>query len=295
MAAAVLGEKVNVAKVCRVFGLSRQAYYDVGRPASEAEVASGSPKERSSWTPTPELDAAILRAVEAHPPWGCHKVWALLRTEAYGGLRCGINRVWKRMAVLGKLFESSRRGADEPRGTVAVADSNRLWATDMTTVYTQEDGLVAVMPVIDCGDRVLLSLRVDKSQESWSLLEPVREALVQEFATPQGVPEALGLRTDHGPQYTGEDCREMCRHWSLDHTFAPVGRPTGNAVAERLIKTMKVEVVWTRDWKSAEELREALEAWMRVYNTLRPHQALGWQTPAQRRAQNLSTAWKVAA
>lgn len=295
MAATVLGEKVKVAKVCRVFGISRQAYYEAGRPVEGSPASTAPRREPMTWTPTPELDAAILRAVKAHPQWGCHKVWALLRTETYGGLRCGKNRVWKRMAALGKLFESPCRQADEPRGTVAVADSNRLWATDMTTVYTQEDGLVAVMPVIDCGDRVLLSLRVDKSQESWSLLDPVREALVEEFAAPQGVPEALGLRTDHGPQYTGEDCREMCRHWSLDHTFAPVGRPTGNAVAERLIKTMKVEVVWTRDWRSAQELREALEAWMRVYNTVRPHQALGWQTPAQRRAKNLSTAWKVAA
>lgn len=291
----VLGDKVNVAKVCRVFGLSRQAYYDVGRAVPRAEEPSGSRQERTSWSPTPELDAAILRIVEAHPHWGCHKVWALLRTEAYGGLRCGINRVWKRMAVLGKLFESPRRGAEVPRGTVAVADSNRLWATDMTTVHTREDGLVAVMPVIDCGDRVLLSLRVDKSQESWSLLEPVREALVQEFAAPQGVPEALGLRTDHGPQYTGEDCRELCLTWGLDHTFAPVGRPTGNAVAERFIKTMKVEVIWTRDWRSAAELWDALQAWMKEYNTVRPHQALGWQTPAQRRERNLSMAWRVAA
>lgn len=295
MAAAVLGEKVKVAKVCRVFGISRQAYYEAGRPVEGSPAPSAPRRGPRTWTPTPELDAAILKVVEAHPQWGCHKVWALLRTEAYGSLRCGINRVWKRMAALGKLFESPLRREEEPRGKVAVPGTDRLWATDMTTVYTQEDGLVAVMPVIDCGDRSLLSLRVDKSQASWSLLDPVRQALAHAFATPEGVPEGLGLRTDHGPQYTGEDCREMCDYWGVEHTFAPVGRPTGNAVAERVIKTMKVEVIWTRDWKSAAEHWEALKTWMKEYNEVRPHQALGWQTPAQRRAHNLSAAWKVAA
>ena len=66
-----------------------------------------------------------------------------------------------------------------------------------------------------------------------------------------------------------------------------MGRPTGNAVAERVIRTMKEEVIWLRDWDSADELREALLAWQVRYNTRRPHQALGWKPPAEYRAQKL--------
>ncbi|MGC3998581.1 MAG: integrase core domain-containing protein [Anaeromyxobacter sp.] len=75
--------------------------------------------------------------------------------------------------------------------------------------------------------------------------------------------------------------------WGLTHTFAPVGRPTGNAVAERVIRTMKEEVIWLRDWDTAEQLREAVLAWQHRYNTQRPHQALGWKTPAEYRAEKL--------
>jgi putative transposase len=67
-----------------------------------------------------------------------------------------------------------------------------------------------------------------------------------------------------------------------------VGRPTGNAVAERFIQTLKVELIWTRDWETIAELREAITMWLDEYNHRRPHQALGWETPAERRAQNLS-------
>ena len=105
--------------------------------------------------------------------------------------------------------------------------------------------------------------------------------------TPEGVPVGLELRTDHGPQFTGADCEDLCKRWGLDHSLAPVGRPTGNAVAERVIQTLKVELLWTRDWESIEELRTAIRVWMDEYNHRRPHQALDWMTPAEKRAANL--------
>jgi putative transposase len=74
-----------------------------------------------------------------------------------------------------------------------------------------------------------------------------------------------------------------------------VGRPTGNAVAERFIQTLKVELIWTRDWESIAELREAVAQWLHVYNHVRPHQALDWMTPAEKRAENLGVEFNQAA
>jgi transposase InsO family protein len=181
--------------------------------------------------------------------------------------------VWAKMRELGlvlpALFE---RDPDAPRGQVATAESNRRWATNLTTVWTKRDGLVAVIPVIDCGDRVLLDCALTKSQESAALLAPVERALRREFGTGASVPDGLELRTDHRPQYTGSDCGDLCAAWNLDHTLAPVGRPTGNAVAERVIQTLKVELVWTRNLETIDELREAVTAWMHQYNHVRPRQ-----------------------
>jgi len=58
---------------------------------------------------------------------------------------------------------------------------------------------------------------------------------------------------------------------------------------------MKIEVIWTKDWESAAELRAALDAWLVKYNTERPHQALGWLTPAEKRALNLGRPLDAAA
>ncbi|MGC3998575.1 MAG: integrase core domain-containing protein [Anaeromyxobacter sp.] len=173
------------------------------------------------------------------------------------------------------------------RGHVVVPEPNRRIATDFTTTWTKQDGWVAVVPTIDCGCRSVLGLQVTKDQHGPAVLESVQEALRAAFGMPRGVPPGVELRSDHGPQYTGADCAALVAAWGLTHTFAPVGRPTGNAVAERVIRTMKEEVIWLRDWDTAEQLREAVLAWQHRYNTQRPHQALGWKTPAEYRAEKL--------
>jgi putative transposase len=131
---------------------------------------------------------------------------------------------------------------------------------------------------------------VTKDQHGPAILASVRNKLVAAFGSPQNVPAGVELRTDHGPQYTGSDCADLCEEWNLNHTYAPVGRPTGNAVAERVIRTLKEEVVWLRDWDTIDELRAAIEAWVKRYNEQRPHQAFDWKTPAEYCADKLNAA-----
>lgn len=286
--------KVSVARVCRLFGISRQAWYEAHRPTGQLELPIEAAPTRvatapaRSWATAEALEAGIRAIVAKNPAWGVRKVWATLRRAPHD-IRAGRKRVWAMMKALGLLLpaEGGPRRVEPRRGQVVVEQPNRRWATDLTTVYTQEDGLQAVIPVLDCGCRTVLALAVSKSQESAAVLAPLREALAAQFGQPRWVADGLELRSDHGPQYTGRDCEALCEEWKLDHTFAPVGRPTGNAAAERLIKTMKEECIWLRDWKSAAELREALSVWMEAYNNRRPHQALTWQTPAERRSERL--------
>jgi putative transposase len=240
------------------------------------------------------LEPAIRQCAAAHPAWGVRKVWATLRRQPE--LRASYKRIWALMHRWGLvLAPPALRDPQAPRGTVCVPQSNRRWASDLTTVWTRQDGWVAVIPVVDCGDRRCLELEASQSQESTPILAPVEWALVAEFGSPAAVPAEMELRTDHGPQFTGGDCQQLCDHWGLNHTLAPVGRPTGNAVAERLILTLKQELLWTRDWESLAEVRQALPAWRDEYNHRRPHQALGWRTPTEQRALNLGRLQEAAA
>ncbi len=277
----------SVRLLCEAFGISRQAYYAALRRPAKAE-ARRRPERAGDWATAAELEAGVRRMVAQHPAWGVRKIRACLRRE---GVVASHKRVWAMAKALGLVLPPPReRDPETPRGQVVAATSNRRWATDLTTTWTKRDGVVAIVPVIDCGDRVVFACAVTKSQESPSVLAPVVEALREVFGKPGLVPDGLELRTDHGPQYTGADCGALCTEWRLDHTLAPVGRPTGNAVAERVIQTLKVELLWTRDFETAEEVRAAVLEWLRVYNHDRPHQALGWETPAERREKNIAAA-----
>lgn len=303
--------RASVSLLCKAFSISRQAYYvelalssNTDTPGRIREAGSRershASRKRSSGskassarrtvaprkcTPTEEMLVKIRVIVGENPGWGVRKVWAVLKRN---GIHAGLKRVWAVMKANGLTLEPvALRESPGRYGHVAVPESNRRWGTDLTTAWTRLDGTVAIVPTLDYGDRFALALTIHKSQEAPDVLAGVEAALVDEFGAPSCVPHAIEMRTDHGPQYTGDDAHQLCTRWNVDHTFAPVGRPTGNAVAERFIQTMKIEVIWTRDWESAEELRAALSAWLIKYNHERPHQSLGWLTPAEKRAINL--------
>src|SRR5690606_9305113 len=263
--------EVPVAWLVALFGVTRAAYYAVRKRLEGGGAACGESgatqlrvvRGTAARFASAETVLTAIRAVVAeHPAWGVRKVWAMLRREH--GLRVGQKRVYALMRDAGLLLPADGNRLPSPRGTVAVEEPNRLWATDMTTVYTRLDGWVGVTPTVDCGCRSLLGLSVSIDQDAPTLLASMREALEAEFGDVANVPHEFAWRTDHGPQFTGGDARDLCNDWRVDHTFAPIGRPTGNAVAERLIRTLKEEVLWVQDFDTADDARRAVEAWRQI-------------------------------
>lgn len=281
----------TVTAICRAFGFSRAAYY----AAAEASTRKPRPKQPTpAGLPTVEELTTRIRAIVAeNPAWGVLKVWATLKHREK--LRVGKHRVRALMRSLGLLFPARQEHETVGRGHVTVPEPNRRWATDFTCVPTKDDGLVYIFPVIDSGCRSCLDIEVSTFADVGAALRPVERALETAFGTPAGVPLGFEIRTDQGSVYTSRTFANVERAWRFDHTYAPIGRPTGNAVAERVIKTLKEECIWLRDWNSADEVRAALAAWRTNYNDRRPHQAIDWETPADRRRRKLQGVPRLAA
>lgn len=272
----------RVRHLSQAFDLTPAALYKAASATEKATRRTRKPPRTS--ISNQRLLAEIENITSEHRALGHRKVWALLRRRKIFVAR---RRVWKLMHEAKLTFEPSARCYVPQRGTVAVEEPNRRWSTDMTTVWTRKEGWIAVTPVIDNGCRSVIEIGVSKGQDAPAILAPVERALQRAFGHALAVPEELELRSDHGSVYTGSDCEQLCQRWRLTQTFAPVGRPTGNAVAERVIQTMKIELLWLQDWEDGDEVRAALEKWRRWYNTERPHESLKWQTPAERRAERL--------
>lgn len=290
----------SVSLLCATFELSRAAFYAEAR-RQRGDVDAAKPDEgnvialpRRPRHTSAEVVLLRIREVLARDTaraWGVRKVWATLRRE---GLKVSRRRVHAIMRAHGLVLARDSEPGEPARGHVIVPEPNRRIATDLTTVWTRKDGVVALVPTIDCGDRTAV-ITVTKDQHGPAVLASVEAKLVAAFGSPTNVPDDLELRTDHGPQYTGADCEAFCARWRLNHTFAPVGRPTGNAVVERFIRTLKEELIWLQDWEDAAELSVAIDAWLQHYLHHRPHQALNWQTPIERRAERLAAPVALAA
>ncbi len=59
------------------------------------------------------------------------------------------------------------------------------------------------------------------------------------------------------------------------------GRYTDNIFVERLWRTVKYEEVYLKAYSNGREAKAGLDAYFRFYNAQRPHQALGYRTPAE--------------
>jgi transposase InsO family protein len=197
----------SVKLMCETFAISRHAYYAARKQPPQPDSPPVRAARRNRWVPAEELRSAIHEIVAHHLAWGVRKVWAVLQRR---GLCAGHRRIWALMKADGLTMPPSRLRESPGRyGHVAVADSNRRWGSDLTTAWTLQDGVVAVVPTMDYGDRVAFECKVTKSQESAPVLEPTENALRAEFVDPANLPEGFEYRMDHGPQFTGRDCESL--------------------------------------------------------------------------------------
>jgi hypothetical protein len=82
--------------------------------------------------------------------------------------------------------------------------------------------------------------------------------------------------------------REACRDYRLRQEFTTPYMPEQNGLIERFFRSLKEECTWQTNFRSFREAKRAVARWIEWYNTSRPHQALGYLSPREYRAQQLN-------
>jgi transposase InsO family protein len=80
----------------------------------------------------------------------------------------------------------------------------------------------------------------------------------------------------------GRDFVPRARELGIETLLTPIRAPRANAVAERLIGTLRRECIDHLIISNEAHLRSVLAEFMRYYNLERPHRALDLDTPVQR-------------
>ena len=84
-----------------------------------------------------------------------------------------------------------------------------------------------------------------------------------------------------GSQFTSREFTQILQDHSVRISMDGRGRYKDNIFVERLWRTVKYEEVYLKAYVNAGEARRELGAYFQFYNQRRPHQALGYRTPAE--------------
>jgi putative transposase len=100
-----------------------------------------------------------------------------------------------------------------------------------------------------------------------------------ERALQQGRPGIFN--TDQGSQFTSRRFTDLLKNAAVSISMDGRGRALDNIFVERLWRSVKYECVYLQEWQSPVDAKAGLRDYFRFYNEQRPHQSLGYQTPAQ--------------
>ncbi|MFD8159857.1 IS481 family transposase [Streptomyces malaysiensis] len=236
-----------------------------------------------------EVEAAVCELRRKHPRWGPRRIAHVLERSGT------VTPVPSRMTVYRILV---RHGLVEPGVRRRKRSDYKRWQRDRPMQLWQMDIVGGVM-LVDTVTGELSEAKVVTGVDDHSRYCVI--AKVVERATGRavcsafvgalrgfGVPEEV--LTDNGKQFTdrfgqgGEVLFDrICRENGIAHRLTQPASPTTTGKVERFHQTLRRELLdECRPFESIEAAQAALDVWVEEYNSVRPHQALQMQSPADR-------------
>jgi transposase InsO family protein len=280
----------NASLTCRRFGVSRQTFYRWLRryePYNLATLEDRScvPRRRRhrAWTTAQVLAVHALR--ERYPRWGKEKLQRLL---AAAGTLLSISTVGRILAYLkkaGQLKEPLRRSL------VGRRNWSRPYATRKPREYQPKaPGDLVQIDTTDirpCSGVVLKQFTTVDVVSRWSVPTIASKATASLAVRALDALQARApfpiraIQVDGGSEFMA-DFEAACEVRGILLFELPPRSPKLNGRVERANRTYKDEFY---DCSTAEPTVKSftrdLRRWEHIYNHVRPHQALGYLTPAQ--------------
>jgi len=127
---------------------------------------------------------------------------------------------------------------------------------------------------MDWATRYVLAWRLSNTLDARFCVEALNEALSR-----YGKPDIFN--TDQGSQFTSLDFTGALKDAGTSISMDGRGRCMDNIFIERLWRSLKYEAVYLHELTDGFETERVIGAWIRFYNSERPHSALDGQTPAE--------------
>lgn len=269
---------MTIQRMCELAGVSRASFYrDWEQKApSEAEAA---------------LRDAIQRTALAHRGHGYRRITPLVQRAGFVVGMEKVRRILRNdnlLAVRRRKFVVTTDGNHRFRVHPNLAESmeltamNQLWVADITYLRLRRE-FVFLAVVLDAFSRKAIGWALGRSLETKLALAALELAIASRHPQP-----GLVHHSDRGTQYASHEYVQRLEACGAHLSMSRPARPWENGKCESFIRTLKREEIDARRYASLAELRQHLEEFIeQIYNKVRLHSALGYQSPEEfEQAQN---------
>ena len=154
---------------------------------------------------------------------------------------------------------------------------HQAWQIGMTSFQRSDLRSVYLVSIIDCYTRPLVGWHANdrcKASDRSSAVCPVLES--RGLRTKESCSD-LVLRSENGAEPSSKHFVEFLEH-GIKGQYTGYNAPDDNAYVERVIRTIKEEEIWSSDYDSLSEARDAIADYASYYNQERQHPSLDYRT-----------------
>lgn len=275
----------NIRSLCRAFGISPQAAYNLLARYKEHGIEGLKERSRkphsSPRRSSDELEARVLELHDKYPCWGPRKLAALLPADSAKPHPNTISAILRRH---GRQVLPSTDVQSPASKRFEHEAPNLLWQMDFKGHFPLTDpqaGRCYPLTVLDDHSRFAICLKACPGETG----DHVMHALTETFRL-YGMPERITC--DNGnpwgtPRQNGITKIEVwLMRLGIHVSHSRPMHPQTQGKDERFHRTLKRELLMRSGFNSLPACQLAMDGWRDQYNMIRPHAALNQQPPITR-------------
>jgi len=155
---------------------------------------------------------------------------------------------------------------------------NQKWTTDVTQMKIKDEKIY-FSPILDMFNGEIISYSISRSPN----MQMINQMLNNAFSKVKDL-KGLIFHSDQGWQYQHYGYRKVLEEQGIIQSMSRKGNCLDNAMIESFFGTMKSELLYAENFKTAEEFIKSLEEYIDYYNNKRIKNKLNGKSPVQYRA-----------
>lgn len=191
-------------------------------------------------------------------------------------LQCCISTFYKYCRLLGFKNRPRKRKSDD-YNPVKTSNPNELWCADVTIFKTTDNAKHYIHFLIDHFSKYIIGYKICSSSSSFAIKELLQNAFEKHK------PNKLQFLTDGGSENVNTTVSNFIDNpdFPIEHIIAQKDVVFSNSMVEALNKVIKHQFLFPKEIANGNQLDNALEKSVPIYNKIRPQMSLGGNTPIE--------------